>query len=155
MERILPELPDAFVALAGVAIKRAGRIPNDPDPDWMDHFREDYERCGKAWLPKIELSPGWALMASSAMVLVSMAWNSEKVTKTDEQAKTTEPSAKPAESSEVKECPTDAPAPSPAASPPSVGDSGDHERSTNPLYSSDLPEPSGDDGAATNAKQAA
>lgn len=156
MERILPELPDAFVALAGFAIKRAGRIPNEPDPDWMDHFREDYQRCGKAWLPKIELSPGWALVASSAMVVVSMAWNSEKVITKEEKPKT-EPSPKAGEllTSEVKECPTDAPAPSPAASPASADGSGDPLTSTNPLYSSDLPEPSGEDGSATNAKQAA
>lgn len=156
---LMPVVPDMVVSGCGWSIKKAGRVPNDPDPLWEKRFRTSYEQSLGHYIPRVEMHPAVALLVATAFLWLSMWWGAPKAKKDEggkeNKASAPAPAVPSAPVAEVVPCPTPAPVPSPVVSLPSVDGSEGSAMTLDLIPPSSQPDASGGDGAVMSVERSA
>jgi len=113
-ELVLPELPGLMVTGCEHAVRWCGREPGEPDEEYLERWRREFDTTIGQKLPKLEMNPVLALVVLTILLAVSMWASGTPIAKKEKpRREAIAPVPTPAP-------PQQAPAPAPATMPGSV-----------------------------------
>ena len=114
-ELLLPELPGVMVTGCEYAVRWCGREPGEPDEEYLERWRREFDTTIGKRLPKLEMNPILALVVLTILLAVSMYASGTALPPKKEKPRPLAPVATPAPPQHAP-----APAPAPAMMPGSV-----------------------------------